>query len=40
MKRLSTFDEQTVTQLFEEPPPGALLVFSRTEEERSAKSAV
>jgi hypothetical protein len=34
----SSFDEQTVTQIFGAPPPDAMLVFSSTEAERSAKS--
>lgn len=34
----SSFDEQTVTQLFGAPPPDALLVFGGAEAERSAKS--
>jgi len=34
----SAFDEQTVTQLFGAPPPGAMLVFSDAEAERSARS--
>ena len=34
----STFDEQTITQLFGAPPPDAMLVFSEAEAERSARS--
>ena len=34
----SSFDEETVTQLFGAPPPGAMLVFGRAEAARSAQS--
>ena len=34
----STFDEETVTQIFGAPPPGVLLVFSNAEAEKSAKA--
>lgn len=34
----SSFDEETVTRLFGAPPPGAFLVFTEAEAERSAKS--
>lgn len=34
----SSFDEETVIRLFGAPPPGAFLVFTEAEAERSAKS--
>ena len=34
----STFDEDTVTQIFGAPPPGVLLVFSNAEAEKSARA--
>jgi hypothetical protein len=34
----SAFDEETITRLFGAPPPDAMLVFSATEAERSAKA--
>jgi hypothetical protein len=34
----SGFDEETITRLFGAPPPGAFLVFTEAEAERSAKS--
>jgi hypothetical protein len=34
----SSFDEETVTELFGAPPPGVLLVFSNAEAERSANA--